>query len=38
MMMPLWRRAAFVFDGANSQFYGDLPPVLGTKLGSFGIA
>jgi len=37
-MMPLWRRAAFVFDSANSQSYGDLHPVLGTKLGGFGIA
>jgi len=37
-MMPLNSTAAVVLSGANSQSYGELAPVLGTKLGSFGIS
>jgi hypothetical protein len=36
-MMPLKTGAALVFLGGNLQSYGDLLPVLGTKLGEFGI-
>ncbi|MDR9839189.1 hypothetical protein [Herbaspirillum huttiense] len=35
-MMHLARHCAAVFKPANSQSYGDLPPLLGTKLGGTG--
>ncbi|AON53366.1 hypothetical protein Hsc_1062 [Herbaspirillum seropedicae] len=37
-MMHAVRRRTAVFPCVNSQSYGDLPPLLGTKLGGVGIS